>query len=321
MSAAGAFLDTGILSLDPLVTYTKRHKPTPIGIAGALPELFEGRKSLHFVGPVWNYDESDFVEIATSWREAQTRLPDAKFIFLNNTEMETLALSRMGVPSITCSELIFVDQTVFKPYAPDDFSGARYDAIYVARLVPYKRHELARDVENLALMFDRRFNGTASPYDNEIRRLLPKAHFLNLQAGGGQYVSFDPPMRAQLMNLARCGLCLSKVEGAMRVSMEYLLCGLPVVTTVSKGGRDRYFSTPYVAYAEDDPAAIARAVKEIGRRNLNKLAIRDHVGGIVDFERRNFLGTVNAIAKSHFGVEWFFPICGHSSSLGLLWNR
>jgi len=306
MTSENRFLNTGIVSIDPLVTYTKRHKPTPIGIAGSCPELFEGRSSLHFVGPVWNYEDHDVADIAVHWRETAKALPDATFVFLNSTDRETLALSAAGVPAITCSELLFVDDTVFKPYAPADFSGAAFDAIYVARLEPYKRHQLAREIENLALMFDARFDQTQSAYDLEVTRLLPNARYLNFEKSAGQYVSLDPDARAQRMNQARCGLCLSKEEGAMRVSMEYLMCGLPVVTTRSKGGRDRYFADLYVIVAEDDPANVARAVREIGRRKLSKLAIRDHIMRVVSFERRNFLSFANALVQKQFGVANLF---------------
>jgi glycosyltransferase involved in cell wall biosynthesis len=37
------------------------------------------------------------------------------------------------------------------------------------------------------------------------------------------------------------GLCLSTVEGSNYASMEYMLAGLPIVSTPSIGGREVYF--------------------------------------------------------------------------------
>ena len=42
--------------------------------------------------------------------------------------------------------------------------------------------------------------------------------------------------------MSQVGLCLSKSEGAMFASIEYLLCGLPIVSTKSVGGRDIFFT-------------------------------------------------------------------------------
>ncbi|MEQ1840138.1 MAG: glycosyltransferase, partial [Verrucomicrobiales bacterium] len=64
----------------------------------------------------------------------------------------------------------------------------------------------------------------------------------------------------QAINRAHVGLCLSPSEGAMFASTEYLLAGMPVVTTESEGGREVLFDDQYCSIVADDPAAIAEAV-------------------------------------------------------------
>jgi glycosyltransferase involved in cell wall biosynthesis len=49
----------------------------------------------------------------------------------------------------------------------------------------------------------------------------------------------------------------------MFASIEYLLCGLPVVTTRSIGGRDVFFDPAYVEWVEDDPEAVAQGVRNL----------------------------------------------------------
>jgi glycosyltransferase involved in cell wall biosynthesis len=289
-----------------MVTYTKRHLPTPIGLSGACPDLFRGRKSVHFVSPAWTYHRSDIQEIASCWRSTMQILPDATIIFLASTEYEATKLSEAGVPTAVCNVAIFVDEHVFQPLEPASFAEAEFDAIYNARLEPYKRHALAADVERLALIWDRRFDGTSSPYDREVAVSLSDARCLNLEFGAGEYHAFMPQEVARQLARARCGLCLSAEEGVMRASMEYLLCGLPIVTTKNKGGRDRYYGDPYVVFAEDEPAAVAAAVREINGRNLNKFAIRNHIAQLVDFERRNFLRLANDLVLAQFGIVNLF---------------
>jgi glycosyltransferase involved in cell wall biosynthesis len=301
-----AFLDTGVLSLDPLVTYTKRHRPTPLGLAGACPELFTGRKSLNFVAPCWSYYQGDFSEIAREWRRTMARLPDAMIVALASTDREAAQLSSAGVPTVICNGSIFVDETVFKPLEPFDFSDAVYEAIYNARFEPYKRHELARAIDSLALIYDARFDGKPSPLEASIREMLGGARYLNHLHGRGRYQALSNMAVARELNRARAGLCLSASEGIMRSSMEYLLCGIPVVSTHSVGGRDRYYQEPYAILVADDADAVRDAVLTLKRRQLNKLAIREHVGRLVEFERKNFLVAVNEIAESHLGARSLF---------------
>lgn len=49
----------------------------------------------------------------------------------------------------------------------------------------------------------------------------------------------------------------------MYAATEYLLCGLPVVSTVSVGGRHEWFDPRFTRIVPDDPAAIADAVRQL----------------------------------------------------------
>jgi glycosyltransferase involved in cell wall biosynthesis len=179
-------------------------------------------------------------------------------------------------------------------------------AIYIARLEPYKRHELAKKTENLALLYDPPFDGSSAPLEPQIRKLLPHARFLNHEIGKGQHPRLSRETVAREVNRARVGLCLSGEEGPMRAAMEYLLCGLPIVTTRSAGGRDRYCHAPFALVVRDDPDQVRAAVAELIARNLNKLEVREYIGRIVAFERRNVLSAINAIACEHFGISEMF---------------
>ena len=93
----------------------------------------------------------------------------------------------------------------------------------------------------------------------------------------------------------------------MRTSMEYMLAGLPVVSTPSLGGRDRYYAAPYCRVVEDTPDSIAGAVRDLAGKNLDRHRIRQHVAQMVGFDRYNFLFNVNKIAKQHLGQDGLFP--------------
>ena len=81
----------------------------------------------------------------------------------------------------------------------------------------------------------------------------------------------DPPNIKEVSNFinkCRVGLCLSSEEGGMYASTQYLLCGLPVVTTNNIGGRNTFFHPDYVYYAEDDSRDIAHGVEELKNRKF-----------------------------------------------------
>ena len=64
----------------------------------------------------------------------------------------------------------------------------------------------------------------------------------------------------QVYNESYSGLCLSAEEGGMHASMEYLLSGLPIVTTRSRGGRDFFFNEVNSVIVEDEATSVAIAV-------------------------------------------------------------
>jgi hypothetical protein len=101
-------------------------------------------------------------------------------------------------------------------------------------------------------------------------------------------------------------LCSCILNVAKSAGLQPSTPGVPVVSTHSLGGRDRYYQEPYALLVADDPHLVADAVAEIGKRKFNKLAIREHVGKLIEFERRNFLTAVNALAFEQFGVKRLF---------------
>lgn len=289
-----------IASLDPLVTLTKREPHLPMGLAAARPDLFADKPALHLVGLTWSCESSSIVtNIATDYAQAVRTFPRSRFAVLTNTPVESTLLSRAGVPNMLANELIFVDERLSTVVAEPPPTVARFDAIYVARLDPLKRHELAVAIPSLVLT-----HGSPQPGEAErVKGLLPKARFANFEAGGGAYAYLKDAEVVNLMNRAAVGLCLSAAEGSMRASMEYRLCGTPVVSTHSVGGRDRYFFGPHIRIVDDDADAVAAAVHDLKAKRFERLAVREFVGRLVTFDRHNFLLNLNKLVDRQFGVS------------------
>ena len=84
----------------------------------------------------------------------------------------------------------------------------------------------------------------------------------------------DPVEVVQIVTRAYCGLALSAVEGICRASCEYLLCGIPVVTTRSVGGRDVWYDDYNAVVVEPTVDAVHDAVAELKRSPRDPSRIR-----------------------------------------------
>ena len=288
-----------VASTDPIITISKREAGLPAGLASLRPELFESQPSLHFIGLTWSGESATAVEtIAADVAAMRSRLPQAHFVMMANTPPESVAFSQAGIANLLVNELIFVDERLFTPAHPGANPAPKYDAVYTARLAPGKRHELAKAVSRVVLMY-----GAPQAQDIErVKEALPRAIFANHEFNGGAYRYLDEKQVRDVLVQSSVGLCLSDVEGAMRASLEYRLCGLPVVSTQSSGGRDRYLVGPHVRVVADDPREIANAVAELKSRYFHPAAVREFVGQLVAFDRHNFLTNANKIVERKFGV-------------------
>lgn len=255
---------------------------------------------------------------AAAWRRHRAAFPAHRVVFLCNSERELFLMQRDGVAAILCNHNIVANDAVF---TVDRTVPKRFDAIYNGRMMAYKRHALARAVGSVALVY---YDAEVEPgYLDGVRAALPHAAFLNAEAaraaparphhpraaalanrllGARGYVKLPPPEVARALNAARVGLCLSAEEGAMVASLEYLLCGLPVVSTRSIGGREFFFDPEHTIVADDEPGAIAAAVAELVRRDLDPAEVRARALWKLRHERAKFAAFVRAIA-GEAGVE------------------
>lgn len=171
---------------------------------------------------------------------------------------------------------------------------------------PYKRHELCACINDLALIYYIWSNATENEkYASKIKSLLSSAQFLNEDVNGiyRRLTSFEV---AEANSSSAVGLCLSSVEGSMRAAVEYLLCGIPVVSTLSLGGRQRYFNSFNSILVDSDPNKIANAVKKMESRSVPKEDISSEILSIIHFERSNFLTSLNYLFWELFRIDNIF---------------
>jgi glycosyltransferase involved in cell wall biosynthesis len=241
-------------------------------------------------------------EIEGDYLRAKANRPRHVFHYLANEREVYWELRARGIPATFSNHNAMLDERIFKPLPGVE---KRFDAVYNARMSPFKRHALAREIPRLLMI-----GGVMAPSDSEeyfahVRRELPHARFTHAQ--GDAWIS--PARIAAAVNQAKVGLCLSAVEGAMYAATEYLLCGLPVVSTASLGGRDEWFDPKHARVVRDDPAAVAEAVAELIALRLPPERIRQRTLREVWRHRRRFVELVQNIYDRELVGEDFARLC------------
>ena len=294
-----------IITGDPIITISKCHPNAPLGIASVAQDFFRDKNALHIISNTWHcQNERRLKSLREELKRLTKYLVNNHFIYLGNTKYETWLLSRNNINSVHSSELISIDESIFKPGSDQPCNIEPTETIYVARLEPFKRHELAYSLNSVSLIYGNRGNEPGQ-YEN-LKQKMPHWTFVNHKWGNGQYQRLSKEEVASVLNRSSVGLCLSREEGAMRASMEYLLCGLPVVSTRNIGGRSRYFNSHNCVYADDSPESVVKAVQVSLHRTTDRMELRRLTMQKVQIDREDFISTINGIVASIYGSHDFF---------------
>jgi glycosyltransferase involved in cell wall biosynthesis len=225
-----------------------------------------------------------------------------------------------GEPALLLNHNLGVSETIFTPL-PD--REVRFDALYIASLSAGKRIELAAAIDRVAYVT---YLPTAP--SGETRQLLAHlgglapAHRVLNPFRDGVPVALKAADVNEACNSAAVGLCLSAVEGAMVASMEYLLAGLPIVTTPSTGGRDVFFDPEYCITVRPDPRTVREAVEALRRRGIPRQYIRERTLAKMEPQRGAFLELLDGVLERQgsaprFRGPWPWPhrpnLCGCQS--------
>ena len=210
-------------------------------------------KTVHvFLQLGWEHETSKNAEpFVQQIKDILSQCGKLKVTVLANSENEERVLSSLGLHSVFCNQNAFVDESRY----PVLKRPKKFDAIYIARLSPFKRHSLAAKIKSLHLIGSK---GWWIPKEEKYSEDIVSNQLKHAKWSG----HIDGKNIPAEIAAARCGLCLSAVEGAMFASIEYLLCGIPVVNTASLGGRDVMFPDFAVKTVPDTPEAVAAAVQE-----------------------------------------------------------
>jgi glycosyltransferase involved in cell wall biosynthesis len=298
-----------LISADPLIVSTPTW-PGPLGLAEALGRRCADRDAIFLLPLHWHCDDAAAGQKAAAMRRHRERFPRHRLIVLANTPAEAARLAAAGAEVFLANHNMFGADPVFRPLAD---VAVEFDAVYNARPAAGKRHELAAEIERVIYL------AYVSAGQEGIHPPEILAGILNRGPGhvlANSIVDGRPRWMSQdIVNrtLARAavGLCLSAIEGAMYSSIEYLLAGLPIVSTPSVGGRDFFFDPDYCVIVEPTPRAVRTGVEAMRARNIPRSYIRERTLAKLAVERHRFLAFVEDIKAGYgvarsFGMEWTF---------------
>lgn len=192
------------------------------------------------------------------------------FAVLCNAQLELKEALEAGVSeSILCNNNCWLDWRLFKL---SKVAKKKYDMVINVRPEGWKRAHLASKVGRLAVIKGKSYR---------------QNDFFDLHSLSPDFINderISPKMVSEVISSALVGGCFSREEGACYASSEFLLAGLPVVSTESLGGRDVWYTPQNSIVVEDDtPECVQEAVSVLSARLLagevNPLRIRtDHIG-------------------------------------------
>jgi hypothetical protein len=211
----------------------------------------------------WYHGETTFAKCLKYVLSVNPSLTAYNFVILCNSRREVIAAIDAGWPQVAlCTHTSWLDE---KQYCvvPDDTK--EYDMVINCRPEGWKRPFIAKKIDNLAVI--KGFNFRPNDYF-DLSALNPG--YINDQR-------LDMAEVVKILSKSRVGGIFSAVEGACYSSAEYLLCGLPVISTDSLGGRDEFYNSTNSIIIRPDPDECKDALQILLQRLLENSEIRAQI--------------------------------------------
>ena len=279
-----SFPTMSVLNAAPLVLaqYDNDFERLHADLAVALDQASVGRVAI-FLQLGYEHEDSVLAtRLADAVRDFLGACPRAEVTVLCNTPLEVERFAERGVKSVFCHQNAFLDESRYLLLP----GRRRFDAVYLARLTPVKRHLLLEPiVSGRILLAGAKVLDHQRDYAQEGRDRLRAATIV--AAFRGLDVS-------SLLCSACCGLMLSPREGANFATGEYALCGLPIVNTPSIGGRELLSPAAYRTDVPAEAPAIAEAIARWVKNPPDPKAVRRAFLEMAETHRETLRGLIAA---------------------------
>ncbi len=237
------------------------------------------------VHPEWLLTPRGLPRLLRFWFEGK-RL-GKRLHFMTCADESNRMLRRIGLPGDLVSASTYINEHAFR------ISGGekRYDAVYAAQMKTFKRLHLAALVHSLFVVTYGDCVSSDGSYD--LPRFEPTIGHSDYNKGWISQEELVP-----IYNSARVGLALSACEGAMLACVEYMLCGLPLLSTPCRGGREQFFDDRYVKVVDPAAPAVAQGLRDLIERRISPELVRAETLKKLQVHRERFCDYIIGIIKS-----------------------
>lgn len=307
---SSAFSKVNKFNFFPISTYPKIalvYTPSGLDHIVELAKAYSSSETCHFlIFFNWYMNPVQILNFRNQVR--QIGALNSKFIVhpLCNSELEFQNFRRL-TPELGANFInqnIVLDESI---YEVQTSWSERSGAIINSRMLPFKRLELAAKVSNLSVITCG-WRKDGNEYQARVQESLSHANWLNI-SDDGKYGKLSESEITSALNQKKVGLIFSKREGACFAATEFLLCGLPVISTPSVGGRDAFFNQSNSRIVAADESEIAAKVDELYSSDTEPTTIRNSALKIILEHRQRFCRLVDTISDGYgvrrsFSKEW-----------------
>jgi hypothetical protein len=248
-----------------------------------------------------NLELNSFVFLLCSWNNSPNIINLAKsyseyniIILANSLEEKKHFEGKVKNDVLFCNHNAFLNENIFKI---ENISKKEYDLVIDSAFNTYKNVKFAKNIPNVVHIGY--FTNHESSKNNSI---VPNFGILaNYLSVNGSYKRLNKNEISDFYNKSLMGGIFSHVEGACFASSQYLLCGLPVISTKSIGGRDIWYNEDNSIICESNEESVLEAYetvkKKLFNREFNREKIRnthlkqmdEHRNTLVEYIKNKFL--------------------------------
>lgn len=232
----------------------------------------QGRDCFIVVQPSWDL-HLQAGHIASYIHATKLKNHSVQFVVICPTPQEVHLLNALGVDALHVHKNAFIDEKIFHPKLG---IKKQYDAVHIASVEKFKRHSLAWNIRNIAVI-TYGYQAVIDLSELQGYKYLAFGNFKISNEGSTLEAPLSPINVNEIICLSNCGLILSEEEGTNNASTEYLLSGIPVVSTPSRGGRNELFDPRHVYIAKPCSDSIEAAVEYFRNNHLDPFEIRESV--------------------------------------------
>ncbi len=235
--------------------------------------LFDYKFKSDFINK--KYDNNCFIFLLCSWYKSgfiidivNTYSEYNIIILANSIEEKLFFESKLKSDVLFCNHNAFLNEKTFNINESD--LNKEHDLVIDSAFHKYKNVDLANKIPNVLHI---------GYIKKDISEVVIPDYGVILNYLSGSYKRINKTHINNFYNKSLMGGIFSTTEGACFASSQYLLCGLPVISTKSVGGRDIWYNDKNSVICENNEDDIFKAYETVKQKlknnEFNKYDIRN----------------------------------------------